>query len=167
MSKSQKPFVSRPADDRVDSAHDIANASVTVPKHRDESTKGVRPRALFICGSRNQTTQLHQVAKCLPGFDNLFTPYFVNGVYEWARKLGMLDFTIAGGHWREECLAYLRDNSLDIDVGGRSYNYDLVVTCQDLFMPRIIRGTRAVLVQEGMVDPENAWFFLGRDPSRS
>jgi len=81
-------------------------------------------------------------------------------MYELAREVGLLDFTIAGGHWREDCLDYLRDNKLPIDVRGEGYNYDLVVTCQDLFMPRMTRGRRVVLVQEGMVDPDNAWFHL-------
>ena len=121
-----------------------------------------RPRVLFICGSRNQTTQLHQVARHMPDANASFTPYFVNGVYELAREWGLLDFTIAGGHWRQECLTYLRDNNLTIDVRGEGYLYDLVVTCQDLMMPRMVRGTRAVLVQEGMVDPENIGYHLVR-----
>ena len=124
--------------------------------------KSKRLRVLFICGSRNQTTQLHQISKYLSAFDHSFTPYFVTGVYELAREAGLLDSTIAGGHWREECLDYLRSNNLPIDVRGEGYNYDLVVTCQDLFMPRMVRGKRAVLVQEGMVDPDNAWFHLVR-----
>ena len=98
-----------------------------------------KPRALFICGSRNQTTQLHQVARAMPDFDQGFSPYFVTGAYEWARELGALDFTIAGGHWRDECLEYLRSNKLPIDVRGHGHEYDLVVTCQDLFVSDLLR----------------------------
>ena len=121
-----------------------------------------KPRALFICGSRNQTTQLHQVARSMPDFDQGFSPYFVTGAYEWARELGALDFTIAGGHWRDECLEYLRSNNLPIDVRGQGHEYDLVVTCQDLFVSDLLKTKPVVLVQEGMVDPVNVWFHLVR-----
>ena len=123
---------------------------------------GRRPRVLFICGSNNQTTQLHQVAREMPDFDHGFTPYFMTGVYELVREWGMLDFTIAGGHWRSGCLEYLRDHELPIDVRGEGYEYDLVVTCQDIVVPRTIRSKRAVLVQEGMVDPPNWAYHLAR-----
>jgi hypothetical protein len=98
----------------------------------------------------------------MPDFDQYFTPYFVTGVFELLREMGALDFTIAGGHWREECLDYLRENQLPIDVRGQGYEYDIVVTCQDLVVPDLLRGKRVVLVQEGMVDPLNAWFHLVR-----
>ena len=98
----------------------------------------------------------------MPDFQQCFTPYFVTGAYELIRQWGGLSFTIAGGHWREECLAYLRANNLPIDVRGEGYEYDLVVTCQDLFVPELLKAKRAVLVQEGMVDPVNAWFHLVR-----
>ena len=126
------------------------------------SNRASKPRALFICGSRNQTTQLHQVACEMPDFEQGFTPYFVTGAYELVRESGGLNFTIAGGHWRQECLEYLRTNDLPIDVRGEGYEYDLVVTCQDLFVPGLLKAKRSVLVQEGMVDPENAWFHLVR-----
>ncbi len=126
-----------------------------------EGPKG-KPRALFVCGSRNQTTQLHQVARAMPDFDQGFTPFFVTGAYELARELGVLNFTIAGGHWRDECLEYLRSNKLPIDVRGHGYEYDLVVTCQDLVVPGLLRTKPVVLVQEGMVDPVNVWFHLVR-----
>jgi hypothetical protein len=98
----------------------------------------------------------------MPDFDQGFTPYFVNGGYEMLRELGVLDFTIAGGHWREECLEYLRAHELPIDVRGQGYEYDLVVTCQDLFVPDVMRRKPSVLVQEGMVDPINGWSHLVR-----
>lgn len=132
------------------------------PASRIEPSRREIPRVLFICGSRNQTTQLHKVAREMPDFHQRFTPYFVTGAYELIRQWGGLSFTIAGGHWREECLAYLRANNLPIDVRGEGYEYDLVVTCQDLFVPELLKAKRAVLVQEGMVDPVNAWFHLVR-----
>ncbi|MFW5662567.1 MAG: hypothetical protein ACOCZW_02485, partial [Bacteroidota bacterium] len=39
-------------------------------------------------------------------------------------------------------------------------DYDLVLTCSDLIVPRNIRNKRLVLVQEGMTDPRNLAFYL-------
>jgi len=157
MSVAEPTQVTRPE------GRTAANSTVSsrMPTARRSADK-VRPRALFICGSRNQTTQLHQVANELPEVEPLFTPFFVTGVYELLREWGMLDFTIAGGHWREECLTYLRDHRLAIDVRGESYDYDLVVACQDLVVPRSVRNKSLILVQEGMVDPITPWFHLVR-----
>jgi len=125
-----------------------------------------KQRVLFICGSRNQTTQLHQVARELSYVEAFFTPYYGMGVYELCRELGLLDFTIMGGHWREECLIYLNDNRLAIDVRGQAHRYDLVVTCQDLVVPENVRNTPAILVQEGMVDPIGLGYHLVRRAPR-
>src|SRR5262245_2121110 len=38
--------------------------------------------------------------------------------------------------------------------------YDLVLTCQDLFIPKNVERSRGVLVQEGMTDPENFMFHV-------
>src|ERR1700676_1667841 len=44
-----------------------------------------RRRILFICGSLNQTTQLHQVARELPELDHAFTPCYGDGLLEVLR----------------------------------------------------------------------------------
>ena len=41
-------------------------------------------------------------------------------------------------------------------------NYDLVVTCSDLIVQKNIRDKKIVLVQEGMTDPENIFFYLSK-----
>ncbi len=115
-------------------------------------------RALFICGSRNQTTQLHQVQEHLGDWDVNFTPYYLDPWVEMLRPLGVLEPTIAGTKMRRRCLAYLREHRLPVDLAGAQGRYDLVVTCSDLVMPHNIHGNRVVLVQEGMTDPEN-WVF--------
>lgn len=117
-------------------------------------------RILFICGSRNQTTQMHQISRHLRDHDLWFTPYFVDEPWDWARQLGMLDFSIGGNTMRQRCLRYLEEHRLAIDIAGRDHQYDLVVTCSDLIMPRKARETRAVLVQEGIFDPKNVFFTL-------
>jgi hypothetical protein len=117
-------------------------------------------RILFICGSMNQTTQMHQIARHLSGFQQAFTPFYCDGVQEAMRRLRLLEFTIIGAKLAQRCDRYLRASGLGIDYQGRRGPYDLVVTCSDVFVQKNIRGSRIVLVQEGITDPETAAFRL-------
>lgn len=117
-----------------------------------------KKRVLFICGSMNQTTQMHQVSRHLTEFQPAFTPFYCDGVQELMRRLGLLEFTIIGAKLAARCHDYLRASELAIDYQGRSGPYDLVVTCSDVFVQKNILGNRIVLVQEGITDPEN-WVF--------
>jgi len=128
-----------------------------------------KPRALFICGSLNQTKQMHAVARELPEFDAWFTPFFVEGFLDGARKAHLLDTTIAGFPWVGRCNAYLAENGLSLDYQGRRHHhdYELVVTCQDVYVGPSVRrlvqkGVGLVLVQEGMTDPENFMYHVVR-----
>jgi hypothetical protein len=123
-----------------------------------------RSKALFICGSLNQTRQMHQIALALPECDAFYTPYYGDGFVEWARRLGLVDFTILGWPWRRRCLRYLRQHGLRLDHEGRRLgnDYDLVVTCSDVLIPRNIRDKRVVAVQEGITDPEGFWYWARR-----
>lgn len=119
----------------------------------------MKKRALYICGSINQTTQLHDVARELPELEASFTPFYGDRIVDWMRRMGLVEQTIAGNKRRGWCLDYLRHHGLDIDLHGRRGGYDLVVTCTDLVVPKNIRGTKLLCVQEGILDPEDwqAW----------
>ena len=117
-------------------------------------------KILFICGSLNQTTQMHQIARELPEYEHAFTPYYGNLDYRVVRALGLLEFTIGGHRLRNRCLAYLQQQKLDIDMEGRRGDYDLVYHCSDLVWPDNITGKNVILVQEGMTDPESVLFPL-------
>ena len=117
------------------------------------------PRVLLVCGSLNQTTQMHQIARALPECATWFTPYYADGWLEQARRLGLLEFTILGRKLRRRCLDYLTSAGLPVDVGGRRGGYDLVVTCSDLTVPENQHERRVVLLQEGILDPPS--FGLG------
>jgi hypothetical protein len=116
-------------------------------------------RALFICGSVNQTTQMHQIARQLPELEARYSPYYCDGALEWMRKRGMLNFTILGAPWRRDCMAYLEAHGLPVDVGGAEGPYDLVLTCSDVIVPRNVRRGPLVAVQEGATDPERFWYW--------
>jgi hypothetical protein len=121
-----------------------------------------RPKILFICGSLNQTTQMHQIAQQLPEYDHAYTPYYGHGYIEVLRRARCLEFTVLGDKLRRRCLDYLERHQLPIDMHGESGDYDLVVTCSDLIVPRNIRKKRVVLVQEGILDPAGLPFHLCR-----
>lgn len=116
-------------------------------------------KLLFICGSLNQTTMMHQISKYFEGYDLYFTPYYSDGIIEFLRRRNMLEFTILGGNFKRQTLAYLESNDLKLDYRGIYNNYDLVFTCSDLIIPQNIRNKKLILVQEGMTDPEN-WVYL-------
>jgi len=118
---------------------------------------------LFICGSLNQTTQMHAIARYLmKEHDCYFTPYYGDGIVRLFAKLSWLDFTVLGGRHKQETEEYLSRQKLNVDPGGESHPYDLVVTCSDLLIQKNIRAKRVVLVQEGITEPEGIMFHLVR-----
>ena len=135
-----------------------AAASTSTPPVATDAPR--LPRVILICGSINQTKQMHQIALALgPGYDCWFTPYSIDGalltVMRWLR---LIEVSIGGYKMRRRSLEYLRAHELPVDVDGRRGGYDLVITCSDIVTPSWIRGLPMVAVQEGMTDPEN-WLF--------
>jgi hypothetical protein len=117
-------------------------------------------KALFICGSLNQTAMMHKIASCLPEFDGYFSPFYAEGGLHLLSKTGLLKYTILAGKHRHNTLQYLAKEHLPIDEGGHQHDYDLVVTCTDLIVQSNIRNKRLVLVQEGITEPEDITFPL-------
>jgi hypothetical protein len=118
-------------------------------------------RVLLIGGSLNQTRMVHAVAQHLQDkYDCYFTPFYCDGLFNWAAQAGLLDFTILGGHFRRQTETYLTEQKVKVDYGGRSHHYDLVVTASDLIIQKNIRYKKIVLIQEGMTDPERVSYFL-------
>lgn len=115
-------------------------------------------KILFIGGSLNQTTMMFRVARELPEYEHWFTPYYADG---WVKRLaqnGFLDFTILAGGARRATETFFSENKVKVDYRGERHDYDLVVTCTDMFIPRNIRHKPIILVQEGMLTPEN-WVY--------
>ncbi|MEA4812429.1 MAG: hypothetical protein VB108_07670 [Anaerolineaceae bacterium] len=117
-------------------------------------------KILFVCGSLNQTTMMHQIAQNLPQADSYFTPYFAEGVIGLAAKAHLADFSILGGRHQRATLAYLHQQKLKVDSGNKNKDYDLVVTGSDLIIPRSIQSSRLLLVQEGMLEKAGLRFEL-------
>jgi len=119
-----------------------------------------KKKILFICGSLNQTSMMHQISLHLNDYDCFFTPYYGDGWINYLVGKGYGKFSILNGPFRWRTEEYLRQNNLALDYRGVSNNYDLVYTCADLIMPKNIRKKKVILVQEGMTDPETFMFFL-------
>ena len=119
-----------------------------------------KKKILFICGSLNQTSMMHQISRHLQDFDCSFTPYYTDGFINYLVSIGYIKFSILNGQFRLRTEDYLRKNNLKLDYRGVSYDYDLIYTCADLIMPKNIRKKKVILVQEGMTDPETLIFHI-------
>lgn len=120
-------------------------------------------KILFICGSLNQTSQMHQIASHLMNeYDCYFTPYYADGIEDFAARMGWLGFTVLGGRHRRETDTYLAKHKLKVDFRGERHDYDLVITCSDLIIQKNIHKKRIVLVQEGITEPEGFIYKLVR-----
>lgn len=120
----------------------------------------MRKKILFICGSLNQTTMMHQIALQLPEHGCYFTPFFAEGLIAKMSEWKLLEHSILGGRHRWNTQRYLLEQGLPVDFGGRQNDYDLVVTCTDLIVQRSIRGKKLVLVQEGITEAETLAYHL-------
>ena len=117
---------------------------------------------LFIGGSRNQTSMLHKIAQHLDDHDCYFTPYYGDGVIDWAAQKGWLNFTVLGGRHKAYTEQYLEQNNLKVDFRGCERAYDLIVTSSDLLTQNNLKGKRVVLVQEGIMEALNLRYYLHR-----
>src|SRR5450432_4193564 len=114
----------------------------------------MRKRILFITGSINQTSQMHQISKHLDDYDCWFSQIFPDSLFLKAvvKYTSLTNGTVLTGRFKEQSENYLREHGLKIDYGGNLYNYDLVVNCTDMIVAEKFRKTKTIWVQEGMID---------------
>lgn len=112
-------------------------------------------KILLIGGSLNQTTMMWCVAQALPEYESWFSAYYGDGLVKYLAKRGVLDFTILGGSAMQATDRFFVEKKLQVDYRGERNDYDLVVTSSDLIVPKNIRDKPIILVQEGMMTPEN------------
>ena len=98
-----------------------------------------KKKILFVCGSMNQTTQMHKISLELPEHEAYFTPFFDTGFLNWLNKLKLVEYTILGTRYRRNAINYIKENNLNLDYRGKNDNYDLVITSQDITVPRNIK----------------------------
>ncbi|MCR8557505.1 hypothetical protein KXD93_07625 [Mucilaginibacter sp. BJC16-A38] len=115
----------------------------------------MRRKILFITGSINQTTQMHQISKHLSdNYDCWFSQLFPDSAFLKAviKYTPFADGTVLKGQFRAKSENYLRQHDLQIDYGGDKNIYDLVVYCTDMVIANKFRQTKTIWVQEGMID---------------
>jgi hypothetical protein len=117
---------------------------------------GDHPRVLFVCGSPNQTTQMHQIARQLPEVEAWFSPYYTDHwLYVLMFKLGLTEKTIGGHRRRAVTLDYINEYGLPLDLLGERNEYDLYLMPNDQVIPPGMDGVPFILVQEGIQEPPN------------
>ena len=122
-------------------------------KERADET---RKKILFLVGSLNQTTQMHQVASELEEYDCYFSQlYSKHPVIKLALKKGLLEGTVLGKKSKAKADQYLQKHNLSNDYCASVFNnkYDLAVLCSDMLVTNELRKIKTVWVQEGMTDP--------------
>jgi hypothetical protein len=116
----------------------------------------MRKKILFITGSHNQTSQMHQIAMLLmPEYDCWFSQIFTDA--PWLNflinKTALVNGTVIANNFRRTTEAYLKEHHLQIDYAAKLNSYDLVVYCSDMIIPWRMLQCKTLWVQEGMTDP--------------
>jgi hypothetical protein len=122
-----------------------------------------KKKILFVIGSPNQTTQMHQIADALPEYDCWFSQIYADSWWvNWAIGNGWVDTTILSGNFKRKADRYLTENGLQIDYKAKKNDYDLVVMCTDIFVPKLPRRVKSIWVQEGMIDKPSFMTYVSK-----
>lgn len=120
----------------------------------------MKRKILFIGGSLNQTTMMYQISRYFRDDECWFSAYYGDEFLSFLSRHKALDFTILGGRQRSLTENFFKEKKLNVDYRGVKNNYDMVFTGSDLIIPKNIKDSKIVLVQEGMTDPENIMYYL-------
>lgn len=117
----------------------------------------MRRKILFTTGSPNQTIQMHQISRELPEYDCWFSHLFTDSpiINSALKHTTIINGSALGNNFKEKSECYLRSHNLPIDYRAEKNDYDLVVFCSDLIIPKRMTNTKTIWVQEGMVDKFN------------
>ncbi len=94
--------------------------------------------------------------------DCWYTPYYSDGLLKQFYKADLLNFTVIGKHHQQKAAEYICNNRLNLDFEGSGNNYDLVITSSDMIIQKNIKGSKIILVQEGMTDPVNMFYYASK-----
>src|ERR1700758_2778241 len=100
-----------------------------------------KKKILFITGSINQTTQMHQIADQLPEYDCWFSQIFTDSKFlkSVIKYTSVADSTVLAGQFKRRSEEYLAQHNLQTDYGGKRNHYDMVVYCSDLIIADSLR----------------------------
>src|SRR6201992_342420 len=114
----------------------------------------MRKKILFITGSINQTSQMHQISRQLPDFDCWFSQIYPDSaaMRAFLKYTPFADGTVVADSFRVKSEHYLGQLGAQIDYKGEQNGYDLVVHCSDMIVDKKFRKGKTIWVQEGMID---------------
>ena len=119
-------------------------------------------KILYICGSMNQTTQMHKISLELSEHEAYFSPFFATGFLGFLNRLKLIEYTIVGEVFKRNALNYIKENKLNLDYRAKRDDYDLVIISQDITFPSNLKKFKTILVQEGMTDPPDWRYHVTR-----
>lgn len=92
----------------------------------------MKKKILFIVGSMNQTSQMHQIADQLTDYDCWFSQFFTDYtlINSLIKRTSLLDSTILAGQFKVNSDNYLVANNLQIDYQGKKINTTWLFTVQ-------------------------------------
>lgn len=121
----------------------------------------IKKKILFIIGSPNQTSQMHQIASHLADYDCFFTQFYTeNPIGKFLIWSGAFNNTIIWGKFKRKADEYLVKHNLQNDYKAKLNKYDLVFCCTDLVIPSKFNNVKKVWIQEGMIDSMTWWSKL-------
>ena len=81
-----------------------------------------RKKILFVIGSPNQTSQMHQIAIQLPEYECYFSQLFSSHpLISRIVRSGLLDNTVFAGEFRRKADLYLKEHRLANDYAMKVY----------------------------------------------
>lgn len=102
---------------------------------------------------------MHQISTFLEdSYECWFSQFYPDYEFEqFALRQGFLETTIMAGNFKAKADKYLSDHGLRNDYRGERNDYDMVVFCTDLIVPRKFKHAKKIWVQEGMIDKVDGW----------
>jgi len=94
------------------------------------------------------------IANELKDYDCWFSQLFTDNILInfLLNKTSLLNGTIIAKPFRNQSEQLLREHRFNIDYKATLHQYDLVIFCSDMLVPKRMRQTKTVWVQEGMID---------------
>jgi len=117
----------------------------------------MRKKILFTTGSPNQTIQMHQISLELPEYDCWFSHLFTDSpiINTALKHTKIIDGSALGNNFKSKSESYLRSHNLQIDYRAEKNDYELVVFCSDMIVPKRMTTAKTIWIQEGMIDKFN------------
>ena len=123
-----------------------------------------KKKILFLCGSKNQTTQMHKIAlHLMDDYDCYFSNLYADGLINFLAIIGdVMERSVYGKGQQKKNAAYFEEHGLKNDFKGLSNDYDLVFSSHDISEQKNLANTKMILVQEGIFEPMDWRYYVAK-----